>query len=81
MSTMSGIACEAVMARLWAFIDGELELASEIEVREHLEACERCYPQFDFQHAYFRLMRRLAAQPAPPIGLRASLLERLRALA
>jgi anti-sigma factor (TIGR02949 family) len=59
------IPCNVVMERLWAFIDGELHSASGEEVREHLEMCRRCYPRYDFQLAYFRLMERMAAEPEP----------------
>jgi len=59
------IPCELVMERLWTFIDRELDTASEAEVREHLRMCGRCYPRYDFQQAYFRLMRRLTTEPAP----------------
>jgi len=69
--------CETALARLWAFIDGELEPASETEVQAHLEVCRRCYPHFEFQHAYFRALRRLADRPVPP-GLPTAFLERLR---
>jgi anti-sigma factor (TIGR02949 family) len=60
------IPCELVMQRLWAFIDGELDTASEAEVREHLAMCGRCYPRYDFQRAYFRLMQRVASKPESP---------------
>ena len=30
------IACEEALARLWEFLDGELEAASEDEVQSHL---------------------------------------------
>jgi anti-sigma factor (TIGR02949 family) len=59
------IPCNVVMQRLWAFIDGELDTASGEEVREHLEMCRRCYPRYDFQRAYFRLMERMAGEPEP----------------
>jgi len=59
------IPCHVVMERLWAFIDGQLEPASENEVREHLEMCAMCYPRYDFQRAYFRLMGRLVSEPEP----------------
>ena len=60
------IPCKDAMKRLWAFLDGELDAASEVKVREHLEMCRRCYPRYDFQRAYFRLMHRLADEPEPP---------------
>ena len=59
------IPCDVVMQRLWAFIDGELDAATEDGVRKHLEMCRRCYPRYDFQRAYFRLMEKMAAEPEP----------------
>jgi anti-sigma factor (TIGR02949 family) len=60
------IPCNVAMKRLWAFLDGELDTISEAEVRKHLESCGRCYPRYDFQRAYFKLMQRLgdAAEPS-----------------
>lgn len=63
---VGSIPCHVALARLWAFIDGELEPDSADEVRSHLEVCKRCYPQYDFQRAYFERMRRLGARPEPP---------------
>ncbi len=77
MIRAAAIPCETALARLWAFIDGELVPASEAEVQAHLDACRRCYPMYDFQQAYFRLIRRLADHSEPP-GLRAATLQRLR---
>jgi len=59
------IPCDVVMQRLWAFIDGELDAVSEEQVRQHLELCRQCYPRFDFQRAYFRLMQQIAAEATP----------------
>jgi len=59
------IPCDVVMRRLWAFIDGELDPESADQVHEHLEMCGRCYPRYDFQSAYFRLMERVGTQPLP----------------
>ncbi|MGH7477292.1 MAG: zf-HC2 domain-containing protein [Longimicrobiales bacterium] len=72
------ISCEHVIARLWEFIDGELDAASEAEVQQHLELCERCFPQYDFQRAYSEFMRRVARRLAPP-GLRRRIFEQLLA--
>jgi anti-sigma factor (TIGR02949 family) len=77
MKKVSTIPCETALARLWAYIDGDLQPASEAEVKAHLEVCQRCYPLFDFQHAYFRLITRIADRPSPP-GLRSATLDYLR---
>ncbi|MDT8436141.1 MAG: zf-HC2 domain-containing protein [Gemmatimonadota bacterium] len=52
------ISCEEAVARLWEFLDGELEHVDEDEVRQHLEICRKCYPKYDFQRAYFERLRR-----------------------
>lgn len=57
---MGKIRCEDVLARLWEFIDGELAHDERDAVRQHLEVCRRCYPQYDFQRAYLRYVRGVA---------------------
>jgi anti-sigma factor (TIGR02949 family) len=54
--------CGQVMERLWAFIDGELPADEEQAVREHLEICGRCFPQYDWNRAYTRFMHNAAAR-------------------
>ena len=68
--------CEQVMERLWAFVDGELPPDEEQAVREHLELCGRCFPQYDWQRAYARYVRSVATRMANP-GLRRRVFETL----
>lgn len=68
--------CDQVMERLWAFIDGELPIDEEQAVREHLEMCGRCFPQYDWNRAYTRFLRKAAARMANP-GLRHRVFEAL----
>jgi anti-sigma factor (TIGR02949 family) len=58
--------CEHVMDRLWDFIDGELAPVEEQAVREHLEICGRCFPQYDWNRAYTRFMRNVSARMTNP---------------
>lgn len=71
------IRCEEALARLWEFLDGELEIEDEREVQRHLEVCSRCYPRYDFQRAYFELMRRVRDRDAVPEKLRSAVFERI----
>ena len=71
------IRCEEALARLWEFLDGELEGASEDAVQSHLEVCSRCYPRYDFQRVYFELMSRVQEREAMPRQLRRQLFERI----
>ena len=79
MKKMNSMPCSEVTKRLWAFIDGELDIPSEREVRAHLEMCQRCYPRYDFQRAYFKLMQRLAAEPPDTGTVRSRVFEALLA--
>lgn len=73
------IRCEEALARLWDFLDGELDAHDEAEVRRHIELCALCYPQYDFQRAYFELMRRIREQETTPGEVRRKLFERILA--
>lgn len=73
------IRCEDALERLWDFLDGELPPSNEDEVRRHLEVCSRCYPRYDFQRAYFELMRRVRGRDSVPGQLRRRLFERILA--
>ncbi len=75
--TMDGemLDCESVMRQLWDYLDGELTPRRMEQVRNHIEMCKRCYPQYEFEHAFLeavaarrrthsdpeRLQRKLAA--------------------
>ncbi len=54
------------MERLWEFIDGELAATDEVAVREHLEICGRCFPQYDWERTYIRFMHRAAERMNSP---------------
>ncbi|MBI4409869.1 MAG: zf-HC2 domain-containing protein [Gemmatimonadetes bacterium] len=68
--------CDQVKERLWAFVDGELALEEEQAVREHLELCGRCFPQYDWHRAYARYVRSVASRMADP-AVRRRVFERL----
>lgn len=63
--SQSTLSCQDAMVRLWAYIDGELEPGSQQEMRRHLELCENCFPQYDFQRAYLEFLHRHARGDAP----------------
>jgi mycothiol system anti-sigma-R factor len=75
--SMGMIRCEHVLERLWDFLDGELPAEDEAAVKKHLEICNRCYPQYDFQRAYFEYTRRLREADRAPHTLRRQLFQRI----
>lgn len=72
------IPCDHVIAKLWEYIDGELTEELTAKVRAHLEICNRCFPQYDFQRAYKEFLQRCGEQPVPP-GLRRRVFEAILA--
>lgn len=73
--------CEAVVRRLWPYIDGALADADRERVAHHLEFCAGCASHFDFARAFLDAVARAqAGAPAAEIEpLRARVLEALAA--
>ena len=52
------IPCEEASARLFEYLDGELDGVSEEEVRRHLEVCKACYPRAQFEKHFLDALHR-----------------------
>lgn len=61
-----GTNCDHVMEQLWALLDQELDPAEVVVLREHLDACQRCYPEYDFHRAYREFIAATCRHAAPP---------------
>jgi len=59
------ISCREVVELLWEYIDAELTPEMEARIRAHLEACEKCYPHYDFQKVFVEFVRRHGGGAAP----------------
>jgi anti-sigma factor (TIGR02949 family) len=58
------------MKRLWDYLDGELPPETMQEFAEHIAACKRCYPQYQFEFAYLEaLARQRERLPGPSDAL------------
>ncbi len=57
-SNVAMIPCDEASARLFEYLDGELEGVSEEEVRRHLEVCEACYPRVQFERHFREALQR-----------------------
>jgi anti-sigma factor (TIGR02949 family) len=44
--------CEAIVRRLWPYLDGKLPDSERERVTEHLATCENCTSHFDFARAF-----------------------------
>ena len=52
------ISCDEAAARLFEYLDGELDDLSEEDVRRHLEVCEACYPRVQFERHFLEALGR-----------------------
>ena len=77
MESMGMISCHEALSRLWEFLDGELSPEDEAAVKKHLDICDRCYTQYDFQRAYFEYTRQIREREHAPPSLRKKLFRRI----
>ncbi len=61
--------CEESLARVYEYLDGELDAAEHDAVRKHLEKCRRCYPHFDFERLFLDYVHELGAAETSNPGL------------
>lgn len=61
-----GIDCAGVVARLYEYIDEELDEETVWKIRGHLELCKKCYPHYDFEKAFLRFLSEHGRVEAPP---------------
>ena len=59
------LSCSEALEQLWELIDDELCTADAERVREHLDRCRHCYPQYDFDRAYRALVALQCRECAP----------------
>lgn len=54
MGDAAGMDCEAVVAEMYFFLDGELTEARRVQISRHLTGCPPCHEVIDF-HAELKL--------------------------
>lgn len=77
MESMGMIGCHEALSKLWEFLDGELPPEDEAAVKKHLDICDRCFPHYDFQSAYFEYTRQVREREHAPPSLRKKLFRRI----
>jgi anti-sigma factor RsiW len=69
--------CEAVVRRLWAYLDGALDDAEQRAVEAHLAECVHCPPHFAFERAFLHAIAATRVEPGDRSALRARVLDAL----
>jgi mycothiol system anti-sigma-R factor len=64
------IPCHEALARLYEYLDGELEPESREEVEAHFAVCARCYPQLATERSFRAAVQRAMDGGRAPEALR-----------
>jgi len=69
--------CDAVIERIYEFLDGELTTDVDAKIRDHLGKCRTCYPHFRHEEVYLRFLERRAQIEKAPPSLRRRIFKQL----
>ncbi len=60
-----GSGCNDALARLWAYLDSELEELDAVQVQAHLDDCAGCLSEYQVELVLKRVLRRGCTEHAP----------------
>jgi len=69
--------CGEVLARVYTYIDGELEDASCAEIQQHLDECGPCLREYGLEESVKRLVGKSCGCDPVPADLKAKVLSRI----
>ena len=69
--------CGLIQRHAGAFLDGELDPATHLELERHVERCVECQERLDFERGFRDQVREALSGVAAPTGLRARILASL----
>jgi mycothiol system anti-sigma-R factor len=72
--------CSEVLARVYSYLDGQLEAGSLAQVRQHLDECAPCLREYGLEEAVKRLVHKHCGHEDVPSGLRNKVLTRIQAV-
>jgi anti-sigma factor (TIGR02949 family) len=59
--------CDQALANLYLYLDAELDQASAMKVKTHLEACQGCDAPFDFEKRLREVIRSRLGEEIPEV--------------
>ena len=71
------VPCSEVLARVYAYLDGEIEEKGLAEIREHLDECGPCLREYGLEELVKKLVHKCCGDEAVPDELRAKVLTRI----
>jgi mycothiol system anti-sigma-R factor len=72
--------CSEVLARVYSYLDGEMEGGGYTEIRVHLDECGPCLREYGLEEAVKRLVHKHCGHDTVPAELRAKVLSRIEAV-
>ena len=74
------VPCTEVLARVYSYLDGEIEAQGLAQIREHLDECGPCLREYGLEEAVKRLVQKCCGAEAAPTGLRTKVLVRIQTI-
>ena len=74
------VPCSEVLARVYAYIDGEIEDAGYAQIREHLDECGPCLREYGLEEVVKRLVAKCCGSEPAPRDLRHKVLTRIQSV-
>jgi mycothiol system anti-sigma-R factor len=72
------IPCSEVLARVYSYLDGELDVTDCTQIRRHLDECGPCLREFGLEEVVKRLVHKHCGRDLVPGDLRARVLTRIQ---
>lgn len=69
--------CSEVLARVYDYIDGELDVSNCAEIRQHLDECGPCLREYGLEEVVKRLVHKHCGHDLVPSDLRSRVLTRI----
>jgi len=74
------VPCSEVLARVYSYLDGELQEEGCLQVRRHLDECGPCLREYGLEEVVKRLVHKCCGHEAVPGELRTKVLTRIAAV-
>jgi mycothiol system anti-sigma-R factor len=72
--------CSEVLARLYSYLDHEIEDQGYAQVRQHLDECGPCLREYGLEDVVKRLVHKCCGSETAPSELRVKVLGRIQAV-
>jgi mycothiol system anti-sigma-R factor len=70
--------CSEVLARIYTYLDGELDKTGCSDIAQHLDECGPCLKEYGLEEAVKKLVRKHCGCDPVPQDLRSKVLDRIK---